>query len=73
MPRVDVLLTPDEHAKLSARANAAGVSLAGLLRKGQGLPPLARGGAMPGAGRKPKRPLLNGTPQRDVEACPNRA
>lgn len=52
-----VRLTPDEDEALQLRADDEGLSVAGLLRKGVGLPPLGRGGVREGAGRPTaKRP-----------------
>jgi hypothetical protein len=53
---VSVRLTAEEAARYSRAAEKQQLTMAGLFRQLAGLQPRARGGAMPGAGRPPRKP-----------------
>jgi len=53
--RVQVPVSPDEHQSLKQRAAKEEMTVAGLFRKGVGLPGRERGGARDGAGRPPAK------------------
>lgn len=52
-----VRFTEDEDKTLQRKAEQTGLTVAGVLRAGVGMPPMDRGGARKGAGRPSKKGL----------------